>query len=209
MQPHIIYILRHGQTEYNKQRIVQGSGVDASLNKTGQEQAQAFFEHYRFHPFDPTIYTSALKRTQETVLPFIQGGNSNYQIYRMPELNEISWGLHEGKRSGKAQHNEYLRVKEQWENGNLKASVPKGESLFELLERLHCFIDFLFNQNHRQVLICTHGRTIRALLCCLLNEDINRMSYYKQKNTGFSKLRLNPVTSQYELFFTNNTEHLL
>ena len=36
-----IFIIRHGETELNRLGIVQGSGVDAGLNDTGQQQAQA------------------------------------------------------------------------------------------------------------------------------------------------------------------------
>jgi len=66
-----IYIIRHGQTDFNLQGIVQGSGVDSSLNAMGRAQAQAFFEKYQSIPF-AKIYTSALKRTSETVSDFIR-----------------------------------------------------------------------------------------------------------------------------------------
>lgn len=38
-----IFILRHGETENNRLAIVQGSGIDGTLNETGQQQAHAFF----------------------------------------------------------------------------------------------------------------------------------------------------------------------
>ena len=39
-----IYIARHGQTEFNKRGIVQGSGVDSELNSTGLLQAERLFQ---------------------------------------------------------------------------------------------------------------------------------------------------------------------
>ena len=33
-----IYLIRHGETEYNRKRVVQGSGIDADLNELGQEE---------------------------------------------------------------------------------------------------------------------------------------------------------------------------
>ncbi|MEO0734980.1 MAG: histidine phosphatase family protein, partial [Bacteroidota bacterium] len=42
-----VYIVRHGQTDFNLQGIVQGSGVDASLNDTGRSQGQHLYEQYR------------------------------------------------------------------------------------------------------------------------------------------------------------------
>ena len=41
-----LYIIRHGETELNRLGIVQGRGVDASLNETGITQAEAFFQKY-------------------------------------------------------------------------------------------------------------------------------------------------------------------
>lgn len=38
-----IYLIRHGETEYNRKGVVQGSGIDADLNELGQKQAAAFF----------------------------------------------------------------------------------------------------------------------------------------------------------------------
>ena len=68
-----IYLIRHGETKYNKLGIVQGSGVDSDLNETGIEQANAFFEHYKNISFDK-IYTSKLKRSQQSVQQFIDLG---------------------------------------------------------------------------------------------------------------------------------------
>lgn len=37
-----IYLIRHGETDYNRMRVVQGSGIDADLNELGNKQARAF-----------------------------------------------------------------------------------------------------------------------------------------------------------------------
>jgi probable phosphoglycerate mutase len=61
-----IYLIRHGETEYNKKGIVQGSGIDADLNETGRNQAEAFHRKYGDVAFQK-VYTSALVRTHQTV----------------------------------------------------------------------------------------------------------------------------------------------
>ena len=66
-------MIRHGETEYNRQGIVQGSGIDADLNETGRNQAEAFYQKYKDIPFDK-VYTSALVRTHQTVEKFIEAG---------------------------------------------------------------------------------------------------------------------------------------
>jgi len=41
-----IYIIRHGETDLNRLGIVQGRGMDTSLNEKGLEQAEAFYQAY-------------------------------------------------------------------------------------------------------------------------------------------------------------------
>ncbi|RMG84433.1 MAG: histidine phosphatase family protein, partial [Bacteroidetes bacterium] len=83
-----IFILRHGQTDYNRQGIVQGGGVDSSLNETGEAQAQAFYEKYAGEGFE-VVLTSTLQRTRQTVQSFIESGIPWEQF---PEIDEMSWG---------------------------------------------------------------------------------------------------------------------
>ena len=68
-----LYIIRHGETEYNRQGIVQGSGVDGDLNQMGRKQAHFFYRYYQHIHFD-YIVTSVLKRTHQTVEPFLLRG---------------------------------------------------------------------------------------------------------------------------------------
>ncbi|MBT8326099.1 MAG: histidine phosphatase family protein, partial [Bacteroidia bacterium] len=98
-----IYIIRHGETDYNKQGIIQGSGIDSSLNDTGRLQSEMFYEAYNHLHFD-NIYTSALKRTQESIHPFVRAGRK-YEI--IPELNEINWGIFEGLKTNPESHQIY------------------------------------------------------------------------------------------------------
>src|SRR5258708_29183342 len=86
-----IYLVRHGQTDFNLRGIVQGSGVDSSLNDTGRAQALAFYQAYGDVPFDK-VYTSRLRRTVETVRSFIDHGVLHEAL---GGLNEISWGTKE------------------------------------------------------------------------------------------------------------------
>ena len=81
-----VYLVRHGQTDFNLKNIVQGSGVDAELNDFGRRQAQKFFDVYRHVTFDK-VYTSVLKRTKQTVQPFL---DLKIPTEALAGLNEIS-----------------------------------------------------------------------------------------------------------------------
>ncbi|MEZ5023353.1 MAG: histidine phosphatase family protein [Chitinophagales bacterium] len=87
-----IYIIRHGQTDFNLKKIVQGRGVDSELNTTGQQQAKAFFDHYKHIEFDH-IFISELQRTKQTVQNFI---DLEIPHTKLASLDEINWGIYEG-----------------------------------------------------------------------------------------------------------------
>ena len=65
-----IYIIRHGQTDFNVRQVVQGRGINSNLNDKGIQQAKLFFEAHKEIEFD-AVYTSTLKRTWQTVDSFI------------------------------------------------------------------------------------------------------------------------------------------
>src|SRR4051812_42108163 len=90
-----IYIVRHGQTDLNKQGIVQGRGRDTNLNEEGRSQAQQFYKAYQHVAFDK-IYISELKRTQQSIQPFIDKG---IPYEKLSGLDELAWGILEGKPS--------------------------------------------------------------------------------------------------------------
>ncbi|MBK8153619.1 MAG: histidine phosphatase family protein [Saprospiraceae bacterium] len=93
---HNLYFIRHGETDENVKRIVQGCGVDSVLNENGLNQGKKFYEHYKNIGFKK-MYCSALKRTYQTIQSFEK---SHGKIQSDRRLNEISWGEHEGKSGG-------------------------------------------------------------------------------------------------------------
>src|SRR5690606_33171348 len=87
-----IYLVRHGQTDYNLRNIVQGSGIDSSINENGLCQAAAFYEANKHINFD-RIYYTGLVRAKQTIARFLEQGTPQEAV---ADLNEISWGQYEG-----------------------------------------------------------------------------------------------------------------
>ena len=176
-----IYLIRHGQTEFNKMGIVQGRGVDSSLNKVGVDQADRFYEHYKTRPFDK-IYTSSLRRTKETVSRFIKQGIDHQTL---PGLDEIHWGTKEGKPFNERDHHEYGEVTTQWRLGNTHVRIAGGESPDEVKARQKESLEqIMINQYEHTILICMHGRALRVFICILLNYPLKHMSLFPHNNTG-------------------------
>jgi broad specificity phosphatase PhoE len=174
-----IYLIRHGQTNFNLKGIVQGSGVDADLNDTGRMQAEAFFEMYQDIPFDK-VYTSTLKRTVQSVQNFIDKG---IPVEHLSGLNEISWGSKEGRMITPQEDQYYHYVLESWKKGEVELAIEGGESPLQVLERQKPVIDYIMSQDNEQhVLICMHGRAMRILLTYLLNYELKEMDQFEHNN---------------------------
>jgi phosphoserine phosphatase len=198
----LIYLLRHGQTEFNKLGIIQGSSVDTDLNDEGRAQADAFFEMYKDVDFQ-LVVTSALKRTHQTVQRFIDSGIDWRQT---PDINEIRWGDYEGQRISPEWDAVWSRVREAWNDGDLDARMPGGESAADLNARLLRFIEWLQSRPEERVLICSHGRTMRGLISLLKGVTLADMEGVSHANTGCYVMRYDG--RRYDFLEENSLRHL-
>ena len=198
-----LYILRHGQTEYNKKGMVQGSGIDAPLNETGEQQAEAFYNAYKGQSFDK-IYLSNLVRTEQTIQKFIQKG---IPYEKLSGLREISWGKQEGVAFTPETSTEYQQTCQKWSNGDYEAKIEGGENPLEVMERQKEAIDRILSRpEEKNVLICTHGRAMRIMVCWMLNYPLSKMDLFKHTNAGFYLVNYTGKQFSVELF--NETSHL-
>jgi probable phosphoglycerate mutase len=198
-----IYLIRHGQTDFNMAGIVQGSGVDSQLNEFGKSQAIAFFEAHKDIRFD-RVYTSALRRTRESVDAFIIGG---LPVESLAGLNEINWGNKEGQKVSIKDDQRYFEMLERWRNGETSLRIEGGESPDDVLNRLIPTWDYIMNKSdEKQILVCAHGRVMRVLLCHLLNYPLYSMDLFEHSNLCLYELTYTGKMFRIERF--NNTDHL-
>ncbi len=201
----IIYLIRHGETDYNKQGIVQGSGIDAELNETGHAQAAAFYHAYKGVKFDK-IYTSALIRTQQSVQKFLEM-EIPHEIYS--GLNEISWGSKEGRIPNTNDDYYYNKLIQSWARGETHVQVEDGESPEDVATRQKEAMNaILANQQEKTILIAMHGRAIRILLTQLLNYPLSDMDLFEHQNLCLYKLSYHYSLNKFELLVANDTKHL-
>jgi len=199
-----LYITRHGQTEYNLKGMVQGSGIDAPLNAFGQQQAEAFFNHFNNTAFNK-LYASNLQRSFQSIKRFESLGHN---ITRLNELDEICWGVHEGQMPNPEMKVTWEAVRGAWEKGDYDARVPEGESITEVSIRLQRFIDTYIeaDTDSEKILICSHGRTIRAFMCLLLGLPLSKMNDFAHHNMNLYKVEWNKGKGR--LLEHNNIDHL-
>lgn len=173
------------------------------MNETGKAQAFAFFEAYRHISFNK-IYTSALRRTQETVESF---NVLNIPTEALPGLNEISWGKKEGQPITPEEDAYYHHMLREWQNGNTSLRIEGGESPDEVVARMKPAVDHVMSQgDEKTILICMHGRAIRILLCYLLHYPLRSMDMFEHENACL--YILNYTGSMFSVELYNNVDHL-
>lgn len=198
-----LYIVRHGQTDLNKQGIVQGRGMDTDLNDEGRTQARQFFEAYKGVPFDK-IYISQLKRTQQSIQPFIDLG---IPFEKLPGLDELAWGVLEGQPSTPETKAAFMKLVRDWVSGNLDAAIDKGESPNQVMARQKEAIDtILSHPDEKTVLVCMHGRAMRLLLCWMSGYPLTMMEEFPHQNLVLYKVTWDG--GRFEVVDFNNSSHL-
>lgn len=200
-----IYLYRHGETRYNDKGIVQGRGVDSSLNEKGKKQAAAFFEQYKNIPFD-LLLTSTLKRTQETARAFEQSG---IPTERSSNLDEIGWGYFEGKPANESMRAVYLGLLNDWKNGHYHHKIEGGgDSALDMQGRLIQFTNYIKTLAGENLLVCTHGGCLAFLMAILQNQPLSAMPNYKHHNTGLCVFEYHTSEDKFELLLQDDISHL-
>lgn len=156
----LIYMMRHGQTDYNSEHRLQGQ-MDTDLNEIGYRQASEAGERIREHglKFD-RVYSSPLKRAFETAR--IATGFSADMIKTDDRLKEIGFGPLEGVVFETITDEERAFIEDPWNN----PPVPGAETHDHLLARAEAFLNDLVaeNQADSTIFVASHGMAMHALL---------------------------------------------
>ncbi len=201
-----IYLIRHGETEFNRIGVVQGSGIDSDLNETGFSQARAFYESYKHIDFDK-IYTSKLRRTVQSAQRFIDLGIPHEQY---EGLNEICWGEKEGKLPNFQEDQYYMEVIANWGKGKTNIpAAPNGETPEEVVARQKPVVEIILSRpGEKTILVAMHGRAIRILLTHLLDLPLSEMDTFEHTNLCLYKLVYSYETKTFQVELANDTTHL-
>lgn len=151
-----IYVIRHGLTELNKKKVVNGQ-IDEPLAPEGIEQAKAAVT--LIPKSIKQIYTSPLQRAHQTAQ--IINSKLTNPISVQAELAEIHMGSLAGKAWGDMESG--LELKKKHRAIEFDYRPQGGESAAEVKKRIISFLKKINNQhNDYEALIVTHGGIIRV-----------------------------------------------
>lgn len=161
----VIYLVRHGQTDWNVQGRTQGlKGVP--LNRTGIRQMRALREKIKHAPID-VIVSSPLRRARESARILARGR----PVHVLPELQERNHGLTEG-----LTREELLRrfpaIEQEWERDGIDWLPPgNGETMRQSYIRSARALERLLQHYPgKRILAVTHNGLLKQMLVHILKK---------------------------------------
>ena len=194
----MIYLVRHGQTEFNRERRIQGH-VDSPLTELGVRQAQAVGRLLRDLIREPDgwrLIASPLGRAQATA-QIIGGKLGGLPIELDDRLKEMSWGAHDGRlRAELEAENPETFAKSGW-----AFDASSGESYEDVAARVGGWLGDLPPEPERKIIAVSHGisgRVLRGLYADLSRDeageqDVPQDAVYLLQHGGVGRIDCEPL----------------
>jgi probable phosphoglycerate mutase len=182
----ILYLVRHGETVLNFQKIIQGHS-DSELTQKGKEQAQNLSKLLINTQIDE-FYSSDLKRAISTAEILIN--NQSKIINTDKNLRERSYGRFEGKHVSELKILDDLFDQIETKQKLTFKAFPDVESDNEVALRIINFINNLYlkSNKNKTVLAVTHAGAIRSLLLYLGWATHDSLPHNAISNNSYIKL---------------------
>jgi broad specificity phosphatase PhoE len=199
----LIYLIRHGETEYNRLDRIQGRGIDAPLNEAGERQAREVGAWLNTANVDVAVSSSLLRARQTAAIAM---GMAPDEIEAIADLDELSYGAMEGIPVNE-QSGALADLYNAWARGELQIPPPDGETPIQVFERASGAVQRLIDANPGQTLaVFTHGRTLRILVSGLIGLGLRNMRDIPHQNGCIYKLRHDG--ERIHLDIKNHIDHL-
>lgn len=197
-----IYLTRHGETEWNKEGLLQGKS-DVKLSAEGIHQAHLLANYLLSHKFD-VVYSSDLSRAVETAE--ILAAKFNLPVNTTPYLREVNFGDWEGE-SISDLAKEHPKSFGRFFTAPERCHPPNGETFLEAQARVMIALrNIIAEHDNQNVLIVAHGAVNRLIIGAALDMPIHKMWAISQFNTALNILRVADGGFVVELI--NGTDHL-
>lgn len=187
-----IYLFRHGETEWNKDRRLQGQS-DIPLNDYGRELAAETASALKDVPFD-AVFCSPLSRAAETASIIAGKCSGPVPLIKDVRLKEIHFGQYEGHRFDDMKQHDSSHPLHNFFCHPERYIPPAGaESIPEACDRAWDFLQekiLPLEYSCRNVLIVAHGALNRCILSRIQNMPPERFWQISLPNCAASILSL-------------------
>jgi 2,3-bisphosphoglycerate-dependent phosphoglycerate mutase len=146
-----ILLVRHGQTDWNRDRRVQGHS-DIPLNETGRAQAAALADELADETID-AVYASDLTRARDTAAAV--AATLGLEVQLCPDLREKHFGSWEGLRDDEIRRRFPDARSGHWGDGETREQMTARV--------LHALRSIAARHAQGTALVVTHGGPLRAV----------------------------------------------
>ena len=184
----LLYLLRHGETDWNVEQRIQGVS-DTTLNDVGVAQAEALACALRGRPIS-RVYSSPLNRARRTAE--IIAHAVGVPLLDEAGIAELDQGELEGMtfRQLPRTHPDFMAL---WQTRPAEARMPGGENLAELQERAWAAVErFLAAHENEVIAAVSHNLTIITILCRILGLGLNGFRRLRQHNASLNIVEHTP-----------------
>ena len=197
-----IYLVRHGQTAWNKEEIFRGR-TDIPLDETGLKQAELVGQYFKGMEIQ-VIYSSSLSRAWQTAQKVAQF--HHLKVQPLDGIIDMSFGKWEGR-----PHQEIREIDKetyrQWVETPHLVRLPGGESLDDVRVRAMAALEEVIRKNPGKTLVLVSHRVIcKVLICAILDLDNSHFWQITQDTTAINLIQHR--TGKYILSLMNETCHL-
>ncbi len=182
----VLWLVRHGETNWNLLGWVQGHADDARLTRRGRLQARRVAALLETKDVE-AVYSSDLRRARSTAE--IIAGRLGLDVAVDGRLRERSFGALEGSWASllppETTGIDHGRVTD------ADSRAVGGESLTEVYLRCADFLLWLQAQDHRRdVVVVAHGGSIRMLRAVVTGADLSDLTWGTVANASVHRLLL-------------------
>lgn len=179
-----LLLVRHGETEWNRQKRFQGQ-IDVPLNNNGHAQARRASEFLANVKIDKA-FSSPMLRPKDTALEILSK-HPNIKLELFDELKEISHGLWEGKFEHEIEA-KFAGQLDIWQSQPETVQMPEGENLQQVWDRIAIIWQKIVESvpAGETALVVAHDAVNKAILCLLFDFTPEQFWVFKQGNGGVS-----------------------
>ncbi len=197
-----IYLVRHGQTAWNKEEIFRGR-TDIPLDETGLKQAELVGEYFKGMEIHG-IYSSTLSRAWETAQKIAKF--HNVAVQPLPGIIDMSFGTWEGRPHQEIREKD-SKTYRQWVEEPHLVKLPGGESLDDVGVRAMTALEEVMRNHPGKTLVLVSHRVIcKVLICAILGLDNSHFWQISQDTTAINLIHHR--NGKYILSLMNETCHL-
>lgn len=197
-----IYLIRHGQTDWNLEGKIQGK-TDISLNETGLKQARLLAGAMGGRPVE-NIFTSPLKRALETARAV--DGVLDAGIVLLPELREVDFGVWEGLTWTEIKRT-YPEDFKLWDLNPVEHAPTEGEKQADVKLRCEAAMRQILGQARGDIAVVSHGAMLVFVVDYLLSRQRERKKIIV-KNASITTVEYDRDTGMAFLEDLNDDRHL-